>query len=349
VSDSLQDELNHRLAEAVAAAEAACERAANAEQLEEAKTASLGRKGNVTALLREIPSLPAERRGAFGKAANQAKQRLEGVFETRRRTFASEQLREAADFDPTTPGLRSARGHHHPVLQIRREIEDIFLSMGFRVLDGPEVETEYFNFEALNIPEHHPARDLQDTIWVNDDGGGARRVLRTHTSPMQVRAMQEHGAPLRVIVPGRVYRYETLDATHEGSFHQVEGLMVDEGISVGHLKGVMQAFLGAVFARDVDVRLRPSYFPFVEPGFELDFRCVFCGGDGCSVCKRQGWIEMLGCGMVHEHVLRSGGVDPERFTGFAFGIGIDRLTMMRHSIEDIRHFHSGDLRFFGQF
>ena len=236
----------------------------------------------------------------------------------------------------------------HPVLQIRREIEDIFLSMGFRVLDGPELETEYYNFEALNIPDYHPARDMQDTFWA-DTPPEARWVLRTHTSPMQVRAMRTFGVPIRCIVPGRVYRNETTDATHESTFHQVEGLVVDEGISVAHLKGVMTRFLGGLFGRESTVRLRPHFFPFVEPGFELDFQCAFCGGDGCSVCKRTGWIEMLGCGMVHPTVLEAGGADPERYTGFAFGVGIDRLTMMRHGIEDIRHFHAGDLRFFEQF
>jgi phenylalanyl-tRNA synthetase alpha chain len=226
----------------------------------------------------------------------------------------------------------------------RRRMERIFESMGFSVVDGPEVETEYYNFEALNIPGHHPARDMQDTFWTENGC-----VLRTHTSPVQVRAMRRLEPPLRVVAPGRVFRYETPDATHEHTFHQVEGLMIDRGISVAHMKGVMAVLLRELYGREVVIRLRPHYFPFVEPGFEVDFQCVICGGKGCSTCKRTGWIEMWGCGMVHPYVLQTNGVDPEEFTGFAFGMGIERLAMMFYGINDIRYSMSGDLRFLSLF
>ena len=344
----MSDDLNAALAQSVADARKALGSVQSLEELEELKTAHLGRKGGLTLLLRRIGTLPPKERGPFGQRCNSKKRDLEGQFDAKRRELAAAQLNAVRDFDPTTPGCRVAAGHQHPVLAMRREIEEIFLSMGFQVLDGPEVETEYYNFEALNIPDHHPARDMQDTFWM-ETGPECRWVMRTHTSPMQVRAMERFGVPLRTIVPGRVYRNETLDPTHEATFHQVEGLVVDRGISVGHLKGVMAAFLAELFGRDVDVRLRPHYFPFVEPGFELDFKCVFCGGMGCRVCKASGWIEMLGCGLVHPRVLEAGGADPEEFSGFAFGVGLERLTMMRYAIEDIRHFHAGSLRFFEQF
>lgn len=344
----MSDDLTRDLEQAVGAARAALDGVSDLDQLAELKTVHLGRKGAVTSFLRQIPSLPPSQRGAFGQLCNQHKKQLEDAFETRRLALAAAQLTAVRDFDPTTPGIAPAGGHRHPVLEIRREIEQIFLSMGFQILDGPEVETEYYNFEALNIPEYHPARDTQDTFWLQT-GPQSSWVLRTHTSPMQVRAMERFGVPIRTIVLGRVYRNETLDATHEATFHQIEGLLVDRDVSVAHLKGIMAAFLGRLFGREANVRLRPHYFPFVEPGFELDFECVFCEGKGCRVCKQTGWIEILGCGMVHPRVLTAGGADPEQFTGFAFGMGMERVAMMRHSIEDIRHFHSGSLRFLEQF
>ncbi|MFG0316175.1 MAG: phenylalanine--tRNA ligase subunit alpha [Planctomycetota bacterium JB042] len=340
--------MNRELERAVERARSALSSVSTLDDLEALETRVLGRKGELTGMLRRIGTLPPEERGPFGQAANREKSALAEAVEARREELRNASLSGVRDFDPTTPGVRPARGHQHPVLAIRREIEEIFLSMGFLVLDGPEVETEHYNFEALNIPGHHPARDMQDTFWL-ETAPDVSFVMRTHTSPMQVRAMERFGVPIRAVVPGRVYRNETCDATHEATFHQVEGLVVDRGISVAHLKGVMGAFLGRLFGREVTVRLRPHYFPFVEPGFELDFQCVHCEGAGCSVCKRTGWIEMLGCGMVHPRVLEAGGADPEEFTGFAFGVGIDRLAMMRHVIEDIRHFHAGDLRFFEQF
>lgn len=344
----MAEDLLGTLEQTAAQARSALSAVSSIDSLEAVEIEYLGRKGSLTLLLRQIGELPREARGAFGKLANERKREIELVLEERRRALAAERLVGARDFDPSTPGVPGPLGHRHPVLSMRRELEDVFLSMGFRVLDGPEVESEYYNFDALNVPDWHPARDTQDTFWVKSPGA-ERWVLRTQTSPMQVRAMQQYGAPLRAVVPGRVYRNETCDATHESAFHQVEGIVVDRGISVAHLKGVIRALLGQVFGRDVDVRLRPHFFPFVEPGFELDFRCVLCGGSGCSLCKRTGWIEMLGCGMVHASVLRAGGIDPEEFTGFAFGLGLDRLVMMRHAIEDIRHFHGGSLRFLEQF
>ncbi len=344
----MPDELAPQLDEALTKAKAAIAAAAGLDALEEAKVACLGRKGSITELLGRIGSLPAEARSAFGKRANEAKQELTRALEERRQQIIDAELLPVRDFDPTTPGPATPRGHFHPVIAMRREIEDIFVSMGFLVLEGPEVETEEMNFDALNIPGHHPARDMQDTFFL-ETPPGVSQVLRTHTSPMQVRAMRKFGAPLRAIVPGRVYRNETIDASHECAFHQVEGIVVDVGISVAHLKGTLQAFLGTLFGAEVVVRLRPHYFPFVEPGFELDFRCMLCSGAGCALCKRTGFIELLGCGMVHPRVLEAGGIDPGRYSGFAFGVGIDRLAMMRHGIEDIRHFNSGDLRFFSQF
>ncbi|MEW6745785.1 MAG: phenylalanine--tRNA ligase subunit alpha [Planctomycetota bacterium] len=320
--------------------------AASLEALREVEVRVLGRKGQLTGVLRGLKDLDEVTRRAVGARANNSKRVLSELIEARRGELERQRISLALSgtFDPTEPGLPLQRGHYHPMLYVSRELQRIFASMGFTVLDGPEVESEYFNFEALNIPHYHPARDLQDTFWLEN---GA--LLRTHTSPVQIRAMRRFGAPLRAVVPGRVFRYETQDASHEHTFHQLEGLMVDRGISVGHLKGVMQAMLGAIFGRQVTVRLRPHYFPFVEPGFELDFGCLLCLGKGCSTCKGTGWIEMLGCGMVHPQVLAAGGVDPESFTGFAFGMGVDRLAMMRYGIPDIRYAMSGDLRFFSQF
>ncbi len=255
--------------------------------------------------------------------------------------------RLSKSFDPTLPGARVERGSLHPITQVTRELEDLFTSMGYVVLDGPEVERDWYNFEALNIPRDHPARDAQDTFYV----AGAKDndlVLRTHTSPVQVRAMEKMRPPFRAIAPGKVFRQETTDASHEHTFHQMEGLVVGKDVSVGHLIGAMKTLLRGVFGKDIEVRLRPGYFPFVEPGFELDARCPFCKS-GCSVCKQSTWIELLPCGMVHPNVLRSGQIDPDEWSGFAFGLGLSRLVMLRHGIDDVRHLLGGDLRFLEQF
>ena len=235
-------------------------------------------------------------------------------------------------------------GSLHPITLVQMELEDVFRGMGFLTLTGYEVETEYFNFDALNVPADHPARDMQDTYWLENG-----MLLRTHTSASQVRALREHGAPLRAIFPGRCFRYETVDPSHDNSFFQLEGLMVDRGVSVASLIGVMKTLLGQVFRQEVTVRLRPGYFPFVEPGFELDLRCVLCGGEGCPTCKSTGWIELMPCGLVHPKVLTNGGVDPDVYSGFAFGLGMTRLAMMKFGIPNIRLFNSGDVRFLDQF
>jgi phenylalanyl-tRNA synthetase alpha chain len=327
---------------------AAIRTATTEDELQRVERELLGRDGAVTGLVKSVASLPADERPAKGKAYNLLKKELEAAITTRRSELDAEALAralEAGDFDPSEPGLRRAGGSLHPIGIVQDELVDLFTSMGFTWLDGPEVETDFYNFEALNIPADHPARDSQDTFFL-DDGN----VLRTHTSPVQIRGMRRFGPPpLRLIAPGRCFRAESVDASHEHTFYQMEGIVVDEGISVAHLIHTMKTCLTHVLQRDLEVRLRPGFFPFVEPGFELDVNCPFCGGKGCSVCKHSGWIEILPCGMVHPHVLEAGGIDPERYTGFAFGMGLQRVVMMRYGIDDIRLFMGGDLRFLRQF
>jgi phenylalanyl-tRNA synthetase alpha chain len=318
------------------------------DQLKAVEREALGKGGAVAQLLASIPSLPPEERPGAGRAANQLKGEVLSRVQAARTRLDQEQLereRSGAGFDPTLPAPRGQRGSLHPITQVTRELEDLFTSMGYQVLDGPEVETEYYNFDALNTPAHHPARDAQDTFFCNESRS---LVLRTHTSPVQVRAMERLEPPFRAIVPGKVFRQETVDASHDHTFHQMEGLVVGEDISVGHLIGAMKTLLRGIFRRDIEIRLRPGYFPFVEPGFELDARCPFCE-QGCKVCKRTTWIELLPCGMVHPNVLAAGGIDTERWTGFAFGLGLSRLVMLRFGIDDIRSLLGGDLRFLEQF
>ena len=327
--------------------------------LEEIRIRFTGKKSDLTALMGRLKELPKEQKGAAGKSVNLLKRDLEVRLRQERERL--EAAREAAELErewidvtlddgalgggkSLGSGPRRALGSLHPTSRIQYEIEDIFTSMGFEILDGPHVETDHFNFEALNIPAHHPARDMQDTFYLEDGN-----LLRTHTSSIQVRGMMDHRPPFKVIGPGKVFRCERLDASHESTFHQLEGMMVDRDIKVAHLIYFKKLFLSRVFGREVEVRLRPGYFPFVEPGFELDIRCLICGGDGCSVCKKVGWVELVPCGMVHPNVLRAGGIDPEEFSGFAFGLGLDRLVMMRYQIDDIRHLHGADLRFLSQF
>ncbi len=333
--------------EAIAArAEAAIAEAEGEEALRAFERDWLGKKGPLAEVLASIPSLPADQRPVVGKGANLLKRDLTARVEARRQALADAALAEAragGDYDPTLPGAPLRRGSLHPVTRIRREVEDLFSSMGYRVLDGPEVELAYYNFEALNIPEDHPARDLQDTFWCDEEG---HVLLRTHTSPVQIRAMQHLSPPIRAIVPGRVFRNEALDASHEHTFHQVEGLVVDEGIHVGHLIGTLRAVLREIFRGEIEIRLRPGYFPFVEPGFEVDIRLPQDDGSAGPLAD---WMEFCGAGMVHPEVIRAGGVDPDRYTGFAFGMGLDRMVMLRYGIDDIRHFMSGDLRFLRQF
>jgi phenylalanyl-tRNA synthetase alpha chain len=318
------------------------------EELEAVRVGVLGRKeGALTQMMKEMGKLPPEERKSAGKLINAAKQKLEEALAAKENEFAQAGLGARLDaewIDLTLPAPGPRRGHLHPITQIQRELEDLFVSLGFAVLDGPEVETEYHNFDALNIPADHPARDMQDTFWL--DGGN---LLRTHTSPVQVRGMEKLGPPLRMIAPGRAFRNESVDASHEHTFYQLEGMMIDRDVSIAHLLYFMKTLLTAIFKREVTVRLRPGYFPFVEPGFELDIQCLICGGSGCAVCKQGGWVELLPCGLVNPNVLRLSGIDPEQWNGFAFGLGLTRLVMMRYGIDDIRHLQGGDLRFLEQF
>ncbi len=308
----------------------------------------LGKQGAVAALLASIPNLPPEQRRNVGKNANLLKKSIQQALDERAAALAESSLsaeRSGEGFDPTLPPAPLHTGSLHPITQVTRELEDLFLSMGYTVLDGPEVELDYYNFEALNIGRDHPARDSQDTFYCDDEG---YLSLRPHTSPVQIRAMEKLDPPFRVVAPGRVFRHETTDASHEHTFHQMEGMVVDKNISVGHLIGAMKTLLRGIFHREVEVRLRPGHFPFVEPGFELDARCPFCE-TGCSVCGRTTWIELLPCGLVHPNVLRMSGIDPEQWSGFAFGLGLSRLAMLRYRIDDVRHLLGGDLRFLEQF
>ncbi len=330
--------------------------------------AYLGKGGAVGRFFGSLREVPVEERPRVGAEANELKSAIAERLEARAHELARSRLeRESAaeDFDPTLPGAPVPSGSLHPVTLVTRELEDIFSSMGYLVLDGPEVELDTYNFEALNIPADHPAREMHDTFWCGPPlaerssaidtlerssaiAAAQKLLLRTHTSPVQIRALERLEPPFRAVVPGRCFRNETVDASHDHTFHQMEGLVVDEGVTVGHLIGTLKTFLREVFARDLEVRLRPGYFPFVEPGLELDVRCPFCER-GCSVCKRSTWIELCPCGMVHPKVLRYGGVDPERYTGFAFGLGLSRLVMLRYGIDDIRNLLAADLRFLEQF
>ena len=314
--------------------------------LEECRVKWLGKKGGLTEQLKALGSLPASERPAAGARINEAKARVQEAIEARRAQL--EHLEDEARLasgriDVTLPGRGEQRGSLHPVTRARLRIESIFRSAGFDVAAGPEIEDDFHNFEALNIPADHPARAMHDTFYFADG-----RLLRTHTSPVQIRALLSRGAPLAVIAPGRVYRSDA-DVTHAPMFHQLEALVVDENISFANLKAILHGFVEAFFERDLAMRLRPSYFPFTEPSAEVDMSCVFCDGGGCRICKHTGWLEILGCGMVHPNVLKASGVDPERYSGYAFGAGIDRLAMLRYGVDDMRLFFENDLRFLEQF
>lgn len=331
----------------------ALEEVSSEEELREVEVRFLGRNGEITGLLRGLGQLPAEERPAAGREANLIKVALQEAVRKRRDTLNDAKLEKdlsGADFDATLPGAKIPAGGLHPLTQVTRELEDLFRSMGFIIADGPEVEWEEYNFDALNIPPDHPAREAQDTIWSRAPGDrpGSGVVMRSHTSTVQVRALRRYGAPLRVVAPGRVFRQETQDATHEHTFHQMEGLVVDKGVGVGHMLHAMQTMLKGLFGRKMETRLRPGFFPFVEPGFELDARCPFCKA-GCRVCKSSTWIELMPGGLVHPNVLRASKVDPDEYSGYAFGLGLSRMVMLRYGIDDIRWMMSGDLRFLEQF
>lgn len=317
------------------------------EDLERIRVAYLGKKGAITTLSRttDFSQLGPEERKDFGRRFNELKQAAEqALAEAKTRLERAGGGRLSGAVDLTLPGAGRRLGSLHPISLVQMELEQIFQGMSFVVGSGFHVEREHYNFDALNIPPDHPAREMQDTFWLTNG-----MLLRTHTSANQVRMLEKHGAPLRAIFPGRCFRYESVDASHENTFYQVEGLMVDKGVTISHLIAVMKSLLDQVFHQDVKVRLRPGYFPFVEPGFELDCQCLICHGAGCKTCKHSGWIELLPCGMVHPVVLRHGGVDPEEYSGFAFGLGLTRLAMMKYGIPEIRLMNSGDVRFLEQF
>jgi phenylalanyl-tRNA synthetase alpha chain len=303
----------------------------------------LGRKGKITQLLRSISSLAPEKRAATGQKANALKKALEKTFEDTLKRFETETTGAEDRIDVSLPGRPAVAGSLHVLTQINQQICDIFTKMGFDVAEGPEVETDYYNFEALNFPKDHPARDMQDTFFVSDN-----IVLRTHTSPLQIRTMEKQTPPVRIIMPGKVYRCDS-DLTHTPMFHQVEGLLVDEDISFGDLKGVLTAFVHQMFDERTSLRFRPSFFPFTEPSAEVDILCVMCRGDGCRVCSQTGWLEILGSGMVHPALFETVGYDTRRYTGFAFGMGVERIAMLKFGIDDIRKFFENDHKFLRQF
>lgn len=316
------------------------------------KARYIGKQGPLSDVMKNLKDATPEEKKTIGAKANQVKTAIEELVGKKMQEIEIADINAALEKNKIDISLTDSvmekgltAAGLHPVSIIQQEIEDIFISMGFEVLDGPHIEDEYHNFEALNIPESHPARDMQDTFWFADK----KHLLRTHTSTIQVRGMKERKPPFRFVGPGKVFRCERTDASHEMVFHQLEGMMVGEEVSVGNLIYFMKTLLTEIFQKEVEVRLRPGFFPFVEPGFELDIKCLICSGKGCSVCKQVGWVELLPCGMVHPNVLRHGGIDPEKYSGFAFGLGLDRLVMMRYGIDDIRHLHSGDLRFNSQF
>ncbi|MDZ7831395.1 MAG: phenylalanine--tRNA ligase subunit alpha [Desulfobacterales bacterium] len=320
------------------------ENAATADEINTLAVRYLGRKGLVTQYLRNISQLPAEERPSAGKNANQVKKTLEAAVESAKaRVESAGAATEAEGIDVTLPGRPAPRGTLHPITRISRRICDVFVRMGFDIAEGPEVESDYYNFEALNIPKYHPARDMQDTFYVSDN-----IVLRTHTSPIQVRIMERHAPPIRIVAPGKVYRCDS-DLTHTPMFHQVEGLLVDETVSFGDLKGVLTEFVHQVFDTETSLRFRPSFFPFTEPSAEVDILCVMCRGKGCKVCSNTGWLEVLGCGMVHPAVFENVGYDTTKYAGFAFGMGVERIAMLKYGINDIRLFFESDARFLRQF
>ena len=339
--------MGHHLVDAVAAeARAAIGRATTSTELEQIRVRFLGRQGALTSLLRSLGTLPPAERPLVGAAANETKRELEAALEQRlAATLEAERRRqrEAARVDLTLPGRRPALGSVHPLTRVHDEIVEIFVGLGFSVAEGPEIESDYYNFEALNLPRDHPARDMQDTFYLTED-----RLLRTHTSPVQIRTMQAQKPPLRIIVPGKVYRRDA-DITHSPQFTQFEGLAVDRDISMADLKGTLELFAREMFGPRSKIRFRPSFFPFTEPSAEVDVLCFLCGGDGCRVCKQSGWLEILGSGMVHPQVLRNVGYDPEDVTGWAFGMGVERIAMLKYGVDDIRLFYENDLRFLRQF
>lgn len=316
-------------------------------QLEELRVAFLGKKGELTGVLRGMGQLSAEERPVVGQMANEVRAFMEGKLAARKEELAAKALDEKLAkeaLDVTMPGKTRAKGSLHPINQISDEMKDLFIGMGYEIADGPEIEYDYYNFEALNLPEGHPARDTQDTFYITE-----KMLLRTQTSSVQIHVMENKKPPIRIICPGKVYRADNMDATHSPIFHQIEGLVVDKGVTMGDLKGTLEVYARHMFGPETKIRLRPHHFPFTEPSAEVDVSCWACGGKGCRVCKGEGWIEVLGCGMVHPDVLKRCGIDPKEYSGFAFGIGIERTAMARFGVTDLRQFFEGDARFLSQF
>ena len=325
----------------------ALSKAADSKTLEALRVKYLGKKGELTAILKQMGKLSAEERPKVGQLANEVRAGIEQMIEERSAAIKQAVLDarlQAERVDVTLPGKAAPIGKAHPLTKVLDEVKEIFLGMGFSISEGPEVETDYYNFEALNIPKNHPARDTQDTFYISDNV-----LLRTQTSPVQVRTMEKQKPPIRVISPGRVYRSDAVDATHSPLFHQIEGLVVDKGVTMADLKGTLELFVKRLYGDESVVRFRPHHFPFTEPSAELDVQCFACHGEGCRLCKGEGWIEVLGCGMVHPKVLSICGIDPEVYSGFAFGIGLERIVMRRYNIDDLRLFYENDLRFLDQF
>jgi phenylalanyl-tRNA synthetase alpha chain len=339
--------MEQQLKQLVSEAQSAIAAANDLQALDQLRVNYLGKKGSITAQMKALGQLSAEERPKAGQVINQAKQQVQTAIEARKSELENAKLQvqlASESIDVTMPGRTHGNGGLHPVSRVLYRIEDLFAQLGFEIAEGPEIEDDFHNFEALNIPESHPARAMHDTFYIND-----KLLLRTHTSPVQVRVMKERKPPLKVIAPGRVYRCDS-DVTHTPMFHQVEGLMVDEQVTFTDLKAVLIDFLQQFFERDdLAVRFRPSYFPFTEPSAEADIQCVMCGGEGCRVCSQTGWLEVLGCGMVHPNVFRHVGIDTEKYTGFAFGMGVERLAMLRYGVNDLRLFFENDLRFLKQF
>lgn len=323
--------------------------AENLKQLQDLRIACLGKKGSIQALMSEMKSLPKEEKPAFGQKVNAAKQEVTAALEERQEVLRREELAQRLKeekIDITLAGRRMERGTVHPLMMIQQELEDLFIGMGYKVAEGPEVESDYYNFELANLPKDHPARDMQDTFYIDPN-----TLLRTHTTAIQMRELEKAGGklPIKLVCPGKVYRRDDDDATHSHQFMQCEGLVVGEHITLADLKGTLEFMANAMFGSGRKVRFRPSYFPFTEPSVEVDVSCPFCNGKGCSVCKGSGWIEILGAGMVHPHVLEMNGFDPEKCSGFAFGVGLERVAMLKYGIDDIRNFYTNDMRFLKNF
>ncbi|MFD0047747.1 phenylalanine--tRNA ligase subunit alpha [Actinomycetes bacterium NPDC127524] len=332
--------------------EEALQKVLNASELKELndiRVAYLGKKGPITEVLRGMGKLSAEERPKVGALANVVREAIAQKIEEKQQALETAAVNEklaAEKIDVTLPGRPVKKGSHHPLTKVIEEIEDLFIGMGYTVAEGPEVETDYYNFEALNLPKGHPARDMQDSFYITEE-----ILMRTHTSPVQARTMEKHKGkgPVKIICPGKVYRRDNDDATHSHQFMQIEGLVIDENIRMSDLKGTLEVFAKKMFGQDREIRLRPSFFPFTEPSVEMDISCKICGGKGCSVCKGTGWIEILGAGIVHPNVLEMAGFDPEKYSGFAFGMGPERIAMLKYGIDDIRHFYTNDIRFLKQF